>query len=87
MKRAQPGEMAIASERSGHKSSVERYLHMATSTATRIHNFSAGPAVLPVDVLEQAQRDLELAHAQLDGLVNDIAFLEQGARTLIRGRA
>ena len=31
---------------------------MATSTATRIHNFSAGPAVLPVDVLEQAQRDL-----------------------------
>jgi phosphoserine aminotransferase len=31
---------------------------MATSTATRIHNFSAGPAVLPVEVLEQAQRDL-----------------------------
>jgi phosphoserine aminotransferase len=24
----------------------------------RVHNFSAGPAVLPVDVLEQAQRDL-----------------------------
>ena len=24
----------------------------------RIHNFSAGPAVLPVEVLEQAQRDL-----------------------------
>ena len=31
---------------------------MATTTATRIHNFSAGPAVLPVSVLEQAQRDL-----------------------------
>jgi phosphoserine aminotransferase len=31
---------------------------MATPTTTRIHNFSAGPAVLPVEVLEQAQRDL-----------------------------
>src|SRR5215213_5827831 len=31
---------------------------MATTTPTRIHNFSAGPAVLPIDVLEQAQRDL-----------------------------
>jgi phosphoserine aminotransferase len=28
------------------------------TTATRIYNFSAGPAVLPVDVLEEAQRDL-----------------------------
>ena len=28
------------------------------TTSTRIFNFSAGPAVLPVDVLEQAQRDL-----------------------------
>jgi phosphoserine aminotransferase len=27
-------------------------------TTTRIHNFSAGPAVLPIPVLEQAQRDL-----------------------------
>ena len=27
-------------------------------TATRIHNFSAGPAVLPVEVLAEAQRDL-----------------------------
>lgn len=27
-------------------------------TATRIHNFSAGPAVLPLEVLEEAQRDL-----------------------------
>ena len=26
--------------------------------ATRIYNFSAGPAVLPVEVLEEAQRDL-----------------------------
>src|SRR4029450_9113225 len=31
---------------------------MATTTATRIHNFSAGPAVLPLHVLEQVQRDL-----------------------------
>src|SRR4051812_31364948 len=31
---------------------------MATTTATRIHNFSAGPAVLPLRVLEQVQRDL-----------------------------
>jgi len=30
---------------------------MATTTA-RIFNFSAGPAVLPVDVIEEAQRDL-----------------------------
>ena len=31
---------------------------MATTTSTRVFNFSAGPAVLPVEVLEQAQRDL-----------------------------
>jgi phosphoserine aminotransferase len=29
-----------------------------TTTVHRIHNFSAGPAVLPVSVLEEAQRDL-----------------------------
>src|SRR6187200_1267085 len=29
-----------------------------TTTANRIFNFSAGPAVLPVPVLEEAQRDL-----------------------------
>jgi len=29
-----------------------------TTTVRRIHNFSAGPAVLPVPVLEEAQRDL-----------------------------
>ena len=29
-----------------------------TTTVRRIHNFSAGPAVLPVSVLEEAQRDL-----------------------------
>ncbi len=28
------------------------------TTTTRIYNFSAGPAVLPVEVLEEAQRDL-----------------------------
>ena len=28
------------------------------TTTTRIHNFSAGPAVLPVEVLEEVQRDL-----------------------------
>ena len=27
-------------------------------SVTRIYNFSAGPAVLPVPVLEEAQRDL-----------------------------
>jgi phosphoserine aminotransferase len=31
---------------------------MSTTTTTRIHNFSAGPAVLPVEVLEQVQQDL-----------------------------
>jgi phosphoserine aminotransferase len=31
---------------------------MTTTTATRIFNFSAGPAVLPLEVLEEAQRDL-----------------------------
>ena len=31
---------------------------MATTTTARIHNFSAGPAVLPLEVLEQVQRDL-----------------------------
>jgi phosphoserine aminotransferase len=31
---------------------------MATQTTTRVFNFSAGPAVLPVPVLEEAQRDL-----------------------------
>ena len=31
---------------------------MATTTTNRIFNFSAGPAVLPLPVLEQAQRDL-----------------------------
>jgi phosphoserine aminotransferase len=29
-----------------------------TTTVRRIHNFSAGPAVLPISVLEEAQRDL-----------------------------
>ena len=31
---------------------------MTIKTATRIHNFSAGPATLPLPVLEQAQREL-----------------------------
>src|SRR5215217_6038582 len=31
---------------------------MSTTTATRIHNFSAGPAVLPLEVLEEAQQNL-----------------------------
>jgi phosphoserine aminotransferase len=31
---------------------------MAPTTTARIFNFSAGPAVLPVDVIEEAQRDL-----------------------------
>ena len=28
------------------------------TTSTRIYNFSAGPAVLPVEVIEEAQRNL-----------------------------
>src|ERR671921_1598102 len=31
---------------------------MPTTTTTRIFNFSAGPAVLPVQVLEEAQQNL-----------------------------
>jgi phosphoserine aminotransferase len=31
---------------------------MTTTTTQRIYNFSAGPAVLPIPVLEEAQRDL-----------------------------
>ena len=31
---------------------------MTTTTTTRIHNFSAGPATLPLPVLEQIQRDM-----------------------------
>ena len=31
---------------------------MTTTTTARIHNFSAGPAVLPLEVLEQVQRDM-----------------------------
>src|SRR3954465_9644837 len=31
---------------------------MATTTTNRIFNFSAGPAILPLQVLEQAQREL-----------------------------
>ena len=31
---------------------------MSTTTTTRIHNFSAGPAVLPLEVLEEAQQNL-----------------------------
>jgi phosphoserine aminotransferase len=31
---------------------------MTTTTTTRVFNFSAGPAVLPLEVLEQVQRDL-----------------------------
>ena len=31
---------------------------MSTVTTTRMFNFSAGPAVLPLPVLEEAQRDL-----------------------------
>src|SRR4051794_32653411 len=31
---------------------------MTTTTTTRIQNFSAGPAVLPLEVLEEAQQNL-----------------------------
>src|SRR5580765_6559941 len=35
-----------------------RIPHMPSTTVHRIYNFSAGPAVLPLPVLEEAQRDL-----------------------------
>ena len=44
-------------------------------------NFTLQAATLR---LEQALRDLELARAQLNGLVDDVSFLEQVALTLIR---
>jgi phosphoserine aminotransferase len=31
---------------------------MSTTTTTRIHNFAAGPAILPMEVLEEAQQNL-----------------------------
>jgi len=31
---------------------------MTTTTAKRVHNFGAGPAVLPVPVLERAQAEM-----------------------------
>jgi len=31
---------------------------MAATTTTRVHNFSAGPAILPIEVLEEAQQNL-----------------------------
>ena len=36
--------------------------HQETSMIERIFNFSAGPAVLPVPVLEEAQREIGRAH-------------------------
>ena len=41
-----------------------------TTTTQRIYNFSAGPAVLPVEVLEQVQRDL----LSLPGMDDETAF-------------
>jgi phosphoserine aminotransferase len=40
------------------KAQSTKYKAQGTIMTERIHNFSAGPAVLPVPVLEEAQRDL-----------------------------
>ncbi len=34
---------------------------MSTTATARVFNFSSGPAVMPVPVLEQIQRDLVVA--------------------------
>jgi len=50
---------------------------MATTTTNRIFNFSAGPAVLPLHVLEQAQRDL----VSLPGVGMSVMEISHRSRT------
>ena len=49
---------AATAERSERDEEETRHEESPMSTTARIHNFSAGPAVLPLPVLEEAQRDL-----------------------------
>lgn len=63
------------------KESIElTHAKLITQLRTEQAAFTLQAATLK---LEQAQRDLELARAQLDGLTNNVAFLEQVALTLI----
>ena len=57
---------------------------MSTITAsTRIHNFSAGPAILPLEVLEEVQRDL----VSLPGVAPDAGEVSlDGDGVLVSGR-
>src|SRR5688572_12674927 len=48
-----------------------------TTTVQRIHNFSAGPAVLPVSVLEEAQREL----VSLPGVGRSILAISHRSKT------
>src|ERR1051325_5450499 len=54
------------------------------TTTTRVFNFSAGPAVLPVDVLEEAQRDL-LALPGVGMSVLDISHRSKTFDEIIQG--
>jgi phosphoserine aminotransferase len=57
---------------------------MTTTTTThRIHNFSAGPAVLPLPVLEEAQRDL-VALPQVGMSVMEISHRSKAFEEIIR---
>src|SRR6187455_363621 len=60
-------------------SSIDRHLVkvMATTTTNRIFNFSAGPAVLPLQVLEQAQREL----VSLPGVGMSVMEISHRSRT------
>ena len=53
----QPRHPRSASSSRSDRSDFTRHF-MSTTTTARIHNFSAGPAVLPLEVLEEAQRNL-----------------------------
>jgi phosphoserine aminotransferase len=55
---------------------------MSTASTTRIFNFSAGPAVLPLPVLEQAQRDL-LALPGVGMSVMEISHRSKAFETLL----
>ena len=58
---------------------------MATPTTTRVHNFSSGPAVMPLPVLEEAQRDL----ISLPGVGMSVMEISHRSKTFedILGRA
>ena len=53
---------------------------MSLTTTTRIHNFSAGPAVLPLEVLEEAQRNL----LSLPGVGMSILEISHRSKTVRR---